>query len=79
MVQLMPVHSLRRSVTSDMRRLRKTLTYLMPVASIKSRLVIPFLYQFTRVVPDKGPLNGCVCVFLIYFSLLFLNNCLKKR
>ena len=24
----------------------------------------PFLYQLTCVVPDKGPLNVCVCVFL---------------
>jgi len=24
----------------------------------KSRLVLPFWYRFTRVVPDKGPLNG---------------------
>ena len=23
---------------------------------------IPFWYRLTRVVPDKGPLNGCVCV-----------------
>jgi len=26
----------------------------------KSRLVLPFWYQLTRVVPEKGPLNGCV-------------------
>ena len=25
----------------------------------KSRLVLPFWYWLTRVVPDKGPLNGC--------------------
>jgi len=25
-------------------------------------LVLPFWYWLTRVVPDKGPLNGCVCV-----------------
>ena len=31
-------------------------------ASEKSRLVLPFWYWFTRVVLDKGPLNGCVCV-----------------
>jgi len=31
-------------------------------ASVKSRLVSPFWYRLTRVVPDKGPLNGCVCV-----------------
>jgi len=23
---------------------------------------LPFWYRLTRVVPDKGPLNGCVCV-----------------
>ena len=32
-------------------------------ASVKSRLVLPFWYRLTWVVPDKGPLNGCVCVF----------------
>jgi len=31
-------------------------------ASIKSRLVLPFWYRLTRVVLEKGPLNGCVCV-----------------
>jgi len=40
---------------------------LMPLplavsCSVKSRLVLPFWYQLTRVVPEKGPLNGCVCV-----------------
>jgi len=36
---------------------------LMPLslASVKSRLVLPFWYRLTRVVVDKGPLNGCVC------------------
>ena len=34
----------------------------LTLASVKSRLVLPFWYQFTWVVPDKGPLNGCVCV-----------------
>ena len=24
---------------------------------------LPFWYRLTRVVPDKGPLNGCVCVY----------------
>ena len=37
---------------------------LMPLslASVKSRLVLSFWYRLTQVVPDKGPLNGCVCV-----------------
>jgi len=32
-----------------------------------------FAYRLTRVVPDKGPLNGCVSVCLfIYYSLFYL-------
>ena len=34
----------------------------LSLASVKSRLVLPFWYRPTRVVPDKGPINGCVCV-----------------
>jgi len=33
---------------------------LTVLASVKSRLVLPFRYRPTRVVPEKGPLNGCV-------------------
>jgi len=34
-------------------------------APVKSRLVLPFWYRLTRVVPDKGPLNVCVCVRVV--------------
>ena len=34
----------------------------LSLASVKSRLVLPFWYRPTRIVLDKGPLNGCVCV-----------------
>jgi len=34
----------------------------LSLASVKSRLVLPFWYRLTRLVLDKGPLNGCVCV-----------------
>ena len=34
----------------------------LSLASVKPRLVLPFWYWITRVVPDKGSLNGCVCV-----------------
>ena len=34
----------------------------LSLAPVKSRLVLPFWYQLTRVVPEKGPLNGCLCV-----------------
>ena len=37
---------------------------LMSLASVKSRLVLPFWYRLTRVVPDKGPLNVCVCMLI---------------
>ena len=31
----------------------------LSLASVKSRLVLPLWYWLTRVVPEKGPLNGC--------------------
>ena len=34
----------------------------LSLAPVKSRLVLPFWYRLTRVVLDKGPLNGCVCM-----------------
>ena len=34
----------------------------LSLASVKSRLVLPFWYLLTWVVPNIGPLNGCVCV-----------------
>jgi len=41
----------------------------LSLASVKSRLVLPFWYRLTRVVPEKVSLNG-VCVCRMYpFSL----------
>ena len=37
------------------------LTPVMSLASVKSRLVLPFWYWLTRVVLEKGSLDGCVC------------------
>ena len=34
----------------------------LPLPSVKSWLVLSFWSQFTLVVPEKGLLNGCVCV-----------------
>ena len=42
----------------------------LSLASVKSRLVSTFWYRLTWVVPDKGPLNGCVCVLLSFNELL---------
>jgi len=45
---------------------------LMPLSltPVKSRLVLPFWYRLTRVVPEKVPLNGCVCVCVSALKLL---------
>ena len=42
---------------------------LMPLpltisCACKSRLVLPFWYGLTRVIPDKRPLNSCCCCSL---------------
>ena len=42
----------------------------LSLASVKSWLDLPFWYRLTRVVVDKGPLNGCVCDLLINCSVL---------
>ena len=39
----------------------------LSLASVKSRLILPFWCRPTWVVPDKGPLNMCVCVICWYF------------
>ena len=36
----------------------------LSLASVKSRLALPFWYRLTWVVPEKGPLNVCVCVYI---------------
>jgi len=35
----------------------------------KIQMGLPFWYRLTRVVPDKGPLNGCVWVLVLYYEL----------
>ena len=48
---------------------------LTALASVKSRLVLPFWYRLTQVVLDKGPLNGCVCVCVCAFiSFYFISD-----
>ena len=37
----------------------------LSLASVKSRLVLPFWYWLIWVVQEKGPLNGCVCVCVL--------------
>jgi len=52
---------------------------LLTLASVKSRLVLPFWYRLTWVVPEKGPLNGCVCArayfkrFRIYSQIVIIS------
>ena len=56
MVQLMPLHPQTPS----------------SVASVKSRLVLPFWYRLTQVVLEKRPLNGCSSSTLFKKILIFL-------
>ena len=44
----------------------------LPLALVKSRLVLPFWYRLTRVVLDKGPLNRYIYVGKCRFSLYFV-------
>jgi len=50
----------------------------LSLASVKSRLFPPFWYWLTWVVPEKGTLNGCVCVYvsvaMTYHCCLNNNN-----
>jgi len=41
--------------------------YSLSLASVKSRLVLPFWYRLTRVVPEKGLLNGCVRIVVVLY------------
>ena len=44
---------------------RLHMAQLMPLpltVSCFSKMVLPFWYRLTRLIPEKGPLNGCVCV-----------------
>jgi len=42
-----------------------TATHCLFTASVKSTLAFPFWYRLTWVVPDKGPLYGCVSITLL--------------
>ena len=43
----------------------------LSLASVKSRLVLPFWYRLTWVVLEKGPSNRCVYQFILYNLLFF--------
>ena len=47
--------------------------YSLSLASVKSRLVLPFWYRLSLVVPDKEPLNGCVCAFVYFLFAKFIH------
>ena len=60
--------------------------HLLSLVSVKSRLVLPFWYQLTRVVPEKAVKRVCVCVCLTVSSIMHkkavtatAHACLKVR
>ena len=48
----------------------------LSLASVRSRLVLPFSYRLTWVVPEQGSLNvrACVCVCVLLSIEYLLNN-----
>jgi len=47
----------------------------LSLASLKSRLVLPFWYRLTWVVPEKRPLMGvCVCVLTLLLVQVHING-----
>ena len=50
----------------------------LSLASVESRLVLPFWYWLTRVVPEKGPLNVCVCVCVEVSYIIIIRNMAKQ-
>ena len=48
----------------------------LSLASVKSRLVLPFWYRLTWVVPKKGPLNGCVYRCYNASDCFIIHSCL---
>ena len=48
--------------------------HLLSLASVKCRLFLPFWYRLTRIVLDKGPLNGCVCVCVLKCWKYFMSS-----
>jgi len=51
----------------------------LSLASVKSRLVLPFWCRPTLVVLEKGPLNGCVCAVLPIYCNLLLCSEVERR
>ena len=51
-----------------------TATHLS-LAPVKSRLVLPFWYRLTWVVPEKRPLNGCCCCCNLSLITALVCNC----
>ena len=44
----------------------------------KIQIGLPFWYRLTRVVPEKGPLNVCVCVCVLAKGIICLNLALDE-
>ena len=52
----------------------------LTVSSVKSRLVLPFWYRLTRVVPEKRAVKWvCVCVCVGRIALNYGSVCDTKR
>ena len=51
----------------------------LSLASVKSRLILPFWHWLTQLVPEKGPLNVCLPVKKNLIKLVNIwQNCRKE-
>jgi len=39
--------------------------------------IVVFCYRLTQVVPEKKPLNGCVCVLGLIYYVFLLSVCVR--
>ena len=46
----------------------------LSLALVKSKLDLPCWYRLIRVIPEKGPLNGCVCVCVCVCKTYFVSH-----
>jgi len=60
---------LKRSADLHMAQLMPLPLTVSCFSKIQIGFRLPLWYPLTRVLPDKGPLNGCVCVCVFCFML----------
>jgi len=66
---------------ADLHMAQRCHCHSLSLASVKSRLVLPFWYRIARVVPEKGPLIGRVLLtnMILMLTLMMLMLILTQQ